>query len=122
MDINTSGEQITYPVSKKPKFKCSFSQFPSTLSECNPDLFHDFVNPNLCIEIIANSCHHSDRVEVIRAVGQILDLLKELPPPSRGGDQRRSVVNVTKAHLFSEYTRRGLLFIFRNKKCNVNVR
>ncbi len=84
-----------------PTLKVTF--FFRTLSECNPELFHAFVSPNLVIEIF-NDAAKANKVELVRTVGQILDLLKELP--TAGGavpaGQHRTVVNVTKAHLFSK--------------------
>ena len=57
----------------------------------------------MVIGLLDNSHHlYSDHLEVIRTLGQILDLLKELPPPSTGLDQRRTVHNVAKQHLFCE--------------------
>ncbi len=58
------------------------------------------MSPNLVIEMF-NNAPSSNRVEVVATVDQILRLLKSLPN-ERSSEQRRSVVNVTKAHVFSE--------------------
>ena len=46
-----------------------------SLANRRPDIFRDFINPNLLIDLFTNSMH-SNKKDMIILVGEILDLLK----------------------------------------------
>ena len=46
-----------------------------TLAHRRPDIFRDFVNPNLLIDLFTNTMH-SNKKDMIVLLGEILDILK----------------------------------------------
>jgi hypothetical protein len=74
------------------------------LAERHVSVFYDFINPNLVIDVFTNPIHTS-KVELVRFVSDLLDLLHG--PHQQlweHAELRRSIVNVTRSHLFSELT------------------
>ena len=54
------------------------------LAKRRPDLFKEFINPNLLIDLFTNSLH-SNKKDMIILLGEILDILK-LPKDSKEED------------------------------------
>ena len=54
------------------------------LAKRRPDLFKEFINPNLLIDLFTNSLH-SNKKDMIILLGEILDILK-LPKESKEED------------------------------------
>ena len=82
----------SYPTSFIPSFRI--------ISVRNASIFYDFISANVVIDIFTNASH-ANKVELVKLVHLLLTLLHELEPESHE-DVRRSVVNVTKVHLFSK--------------------
>ena len=55
------------------------------LAKRRPDLFKEFINPNLLIDLFTNTMH-SNKKDMIILLGEILDILK-LPKESSGEQQ-----------------------------------
>ena len=71
------------------------------LAEKRPELFREFINPNLLIDIFTNNLH-SNKAETAVLIGEIIDLLATAEDPSGrdvSQDFLRSITNVARCHL-----------------------
>lgn len=76
-----------------------FSHRCSLLAEKNASVFYEYATPNLVIDLFSNTIH-TNKLELVRLVSEVLRLLKELDPLG-SEDHLRSVYNVTRSHVAS---------------------
>ena len=66
------------------------------LAKRRPDLFKEFINPNLLIDLFTNTMH-SNKKDMIILLGEILDILK-LPKESSGEQQNDEDITLSNDH------------------------
>lgn len=62
------------------------------LAKRRPDLFKEFINPNLLIDLFTNSLH-SNKKDMIMLLGEILDILK-LPKDSKDEENDEEDISI----------------------------
>eukprot|EP00094_Tigriopus_californicus_P007715 TCALIF_07430-PA protein Name:"Similar to USP35 Ubiquitin carboxyl-terminal hydrolase 35 (Homo sapiens)" AED:0.04 eAED:0.04 QI:47/1/0.90/1/1/1/11/0/1115 len=70
------------------------------LSRKYPAAFYEYVTPNFMIDMFTNATHGAKR-ELVQLVGEILSLLTEFEPERNIEATQRTIVNVTKIHLYA---------------------
>lgn len=71
-----------------------------SLSRKYSSVFYEFVTPNFMIDMFTNATHGEKR-ELVKLVGEILSLLQEFEPDQNIEETQRTLVNVTKIHLYA---------------------